>query len=60
VVLEGDTVIAGGKCLPLELPSPSRHQPVNAVAAVAAVRGLVAADEAASAAPRGDSEAARG
>jgi UDP-N-acetylmuramyl pentapeptide synthase len=60
VVLEGDTVIADGKRLPLEFPFASRHQPVNALAAVAAARGLIAADEAASAAARGDSEAARG
>jgi UDP-N-acetylmuramoyl-tripeptide--D-alanyl-D-alanine ligase len=40
VVLDGDSVIAGGKRLPLELPFSSRHQRINALAAVAAARAV--------------------
>jgi UDP-N-acetylmuramoyl-tripeptide--D-alanyl-D-alanine ligase len=40
VVLDGDTVVAGGSRLALELPFSSRHQRINALAAVAAARAV--------------------
>ena len=40
VWLDGDTVVAGGERLDLELPFTSRHQRVNALAAVAAARAV--------------------
>jgi UDP-N-acetylmuramoyl-tripeptide--D-alanyl-D-alanine ligase len=40
VVLDGDTVVAGGARLALELPFSSRHQRVNALAAVAAAQAV--------------------
>jgi UDP-N-acetylmuramoyl-tripeptide--D-alanyl-D-alanine ligase len=40
VVLDGDTVVAGGARLALELPFSSRHQRTNALAAVAAASAV--------------------
>ena len=40
VELDGDVVVAGGERLDLELPFTSRHQRVNALAAVAAARAI--------------------
>jgi UDP-N-acetylmuramoyl-tripeptide--D-alanyl-D-alanine ligase len=40
VWLDGDTVVASGERLDLELPFTSRHQRVNALAAVAAARAI--------------------
>jgi UDP-N-acetylmuramoyl-tripeptide--D-alanyl-D-alanine ligase len=40
VRLDGDTVVADGERLDLELPFTSRHQRVNALAAVAATRAI--------------------